>query len=370
MIALHPPSMTTSLAILPAPAQVSQAPAVQSPQSVPITQPSCSPAAPRRPKLSLNTTTAQVRTFGKGSSLRLETLSAVSPTARNTFSNGYEPQSLSATDSKPWSRVIPEADTPSSASTFNSSTSASSYSSLGSDLAKTPYKLPHNVRSILSNSPLPPVHSHRTMASRPMFPATKRVSFRANLTEEIVTTKYTMAHSDIASSSSTISSLALDSSANESEPSTSASSTTTTATAATITTTTTTLPSRTSTKLDMQLSKPMEPATALHHSTEPARCQKRESPSDSESDSDSCPETPVAGRRKRRREWKWTLGPIDGQQLDAKYLREEDEMDSDPDQDRLTCQQRFAQFAERRQSDASDDCSVTSPTSSVEDDRR
>ncbi|EKG21708.1 hypothetical protein MPH_00928 [Macrophomina phaseolina MS6] len=353
--------MTTSLAILPTAAQVSQAPAVQAPQSAPVSQPS---SAPRRPKLSLNTTTAQHRTFGKGSSLRLETLSAVSPTARNTFSNGYEPQPLSASDSKPWStRVIPEADTPSSASTFNSTTSASSYSSLGSDLGKVPYKLPHNVQSILSNSPLPPVHK-RTMASRPMFPAAKRVSFRANLTEEIVTTKYTMAHSDIASSSSTISSLALDTSnATESEPSVSAPTKTTLPTLST-------LPSRTAVQLDTQISKPAGSATAQRHSTERARCQKRESPSDSESDSDSCPETPVAGRRKRRREWKWTLGPIDGQELDAKYLREEDEVDSDPDQDRLTCQQRFAQFAERRQSDASDDCSVTSPTSSVEDDRR
>ncbi|GME49309.1 hypothetical protein GTA08_BOTSDO00365 [Neofusicoccum parvum] len=354
--------MTTSLAILPALAphpqpSTSQAPAVQAPQAPILSQPQ--PHAPRRPKLSLNTATAQVRTFGKGSSLRLETLSAVSPTARNTFSNGYEPQSLSATDSKPWStRVIPEADTPSSASTFNSSTSASSYSSLGSDSARIPYKLPHNVQSILSNSPLPPVHRHHTMASRPMFPAAKRVSFRANLTEEITTTKYTLAHSDIESSSSTISSLELDSSTSETEaaPSTAA----------------TTLPSRAAAKLDLQLCKPTAPATvtAQHHSTERPRSQKRDSPSDSESDSDSCPETPVAGRRKRRREWVWTLGPVDGQQSDAKFLRQQDEVDSDPDQDRMTCQQRFAQFAERRQSDASDEGSIASPTSSIEGDQR
>jgi len=36
--------------------------------------------------------------------------------------------------------------------------------------------------------------------------------------------------------------------------------------------------------------------------------EKRES---SDEDSDTCPETPVAGRRKRRREWVWTLGPVD-----------------------------------------------------------
>lgn len=39
--------------------------------------------------------------------------------------------------------------------------------------------------------------------------------------------------------------------------------------------------------------------------------EKRDSSSD-ESDSDKCPETPVAGRRKRVREWTWTLGPMPG----------------------------------------------------------
>ena len=37
---------------------------------------------------------------------------------------------------------------------------------------------------------------------------------------------------------------------------------------------------------------------------------KRE-PSDDEEDNDSCPATPVAGRRKRHRQWVWTLGPIE-----------------------------------------------------------
>lgn len=33
--------------------------------------------------------------------------------------------------------------------------------------------------------------------------------------------------------------------------------------------------------------------------------------SSDEEDSDTCPATPVAGRKKRHREWVWTLGPID-----------------------------------------------------------
>jgi len=40
----------------------------------------------------------------------------------------------------------------------------------------------------------------------------------------------------------------------------------------------------------------------------PVAGEKRDS---SDEDSDTCPETPVAGRRKRRREWVWTLGADD-----------------------------------------------------------
>lgn len=39
---------------------------------------------------------------------------------------------------------------------------------------------------------------------------------------------------------------------------------------------------------------------------------KRDSSSDDENESDSCPATPVAGRRKRHRQWRWTLGPVGG----------------------------------------------------------
>lgn len=111
-----------------------------------------------------------------------------------------------------------------------------------------------------------------------MFPAAKRVAFKTPLTEEVKTEVYTVRHSDIESSSSTISTLEL---------------------------------------------SPPEPAkngesseTSSQHSqvkqascgTSPQRGQKRESEEDE--DSDICPATPVAGRRKRDREWVWTLGPI------------------------------------------------------------
>jgi hypothetical protein len=73
--------MTTQLPIIPPPRQ-----------------------APLRPKLSINT--EQPRILGKGASLRLETLSAVSPTVRNTFSNAYE-------------RPAPAPSTPNSAFLFS-----------------------------------------------------------------------------------------------------------------------------------------------------------------------------------------------------------------------------------------------------------
>ncbi|KAK8200227.1 uncharacterized protein BKA78DRAFT_340323 [Phyllosticta capitalensis] len=313
MILLHTPTMTTSLALLPAPAA----------------QPSTSTSSQskQRPKLSLNTAQAQFRTFGKGSSLRLDTLSAVSPTIRNTFSNGYEPRPASA--SEPPSAKSWTADTPSSASTYNSTISTSSVSSLGLDSGRIPYSLPHNVKSILANSPLPPVVRHRTM--KPMFPPAKRVSF-APFTEEIKTSKYTLAHSDIDSSSSTISSLSLDchpskipEESKETETETEASQTMT-------------LPSRTVSDSAQSPAKSTESSTKKAPSlgtnlTLPGRNCKRESPSDSESDGDECPVTPVAGRRKRRREWVWTLGPINGQKPAAEYVSEDLFNEDDPHND-------------------------------------
>ena len=41
----------------------------------------------------------------------------------------------------------------------------------------------------------------------------------------------------------------------------------------------------------------------------PQTGEKRES--SDEDDSDTCPATPVAGRKKRSREWVWTLGPVE-----------------------------------------------------------
>ncbi|CAI9630020.1 unnamed protein product [Alternaria burnsii] len=255
-------SMTTQLPIIPPPRQ-----------------------APLRPKLSINT--EQPRILGKGASLRLETLSAVSPTVRNTFSNAYE-------------RPAPAPTTPNSASTLSSTLTSASTDSATSSI---PYKQPHNLTSILSNSPARAIIPRKMGSSnRPMFPAEKRVSFRTPLEEEITTTKYTLAHSDLESSSSTLSSLtsSVETTSSESEAETGKPS----------------LSLKPAINISNTSISPLQlsiSSTASSVESSPRKSpragDKRDS-SSSEDDSDSAPETPVAGRRKRTRDWRWTLGPL------------------------------------------------------------
>jgi len=305
---LHPPDMAATVIIPPPFRQSSQS-------SHPRLQ---------RPKLSINT--QQTRTFGKGSSLRLETLSAASPTARNTFQNAYETNRVQIV-STPLRQAHDATETPNTPepadSRTPSSSSVSSASTL-SDLGGFPYTITHNTSSILVNSPIPRIE-HRRLSisqSRPIFPPERHVAFRSPLEEEVRTTKYTWKHSDIETEESTsvievvesspkgtiaISSIAQTLHSNNSTESSCASpdleQTPTTPTAFT----------------ESALSSPPPSAVRLSYRRRRSRLKvhspkagdKRDS--SSESDSDSCPETPVAGRRKRRREWVWTLGPVRGE---------------------------------------------------------
>ena len=284
---------TMSLAILPSsPATYNQTPTL-----------SVAPSPSKRPKLSLNTSILPP-TFGKKTtSLRLETLSATSPTVRNTFSNAHEEDArLRAAGSKPKRPTLSNLATSSITSqdiissspvafdnldsTASSTTSANSISTTDSLPTSVPYKLTYNATSILTNSPLPkPATQRRTFAqSRPMFPTSKKVAFAAPLTEDIINEKYTMRHSDIESSVSTISTLEL------SPPETN--------------------------KLEVEgegnaLKSGAKMVTTTKKGTKssPRTGEKRES--SDEEDSDTCPATPVAGRKKRHRDWVWTLGPVD-----------------------------------------------------------
>jgi len=105
------------------------------------------------------------------------------------------------------------------------------------------------------------------------------------MTEYIKTSTYTMAHSDISSSCSTISTLEL--STPESDE------------------------VRQAEAKEAQNDGDAEDRGAAlerNHASLPRVGDKRES-SDGD-DSDTCPATPVAGRRKKSRQWRWTLGPI------------------------------------------------------------
>lgn len=318
-----------SLAILPSsPATYSQPPLLAS-----------APSPSKRPKLSLNTTILPPAFGKKTTSLRLETLSATSPTIRNTFSNAHEEDSgLKAPGSRPKRPTlstlstsnIPTHDAPStsptaqdhldasstSSTSTSSTTSAISTSTIDSLPPPVPYKLTYNLPSILSNSPLSRPATQRKKPTKPMFPAAKKVAFRAPLTEDIKTEKYTLRHSDIDSSMSTISTLELSPPSPDKEPSQPAEQSSSSS------------PARKPEDKPAadQKQESYAPKPKPKRSSPPRAGDKRDS-SDEEDDSDACPATPVAGRKKRHREWVWTLGPIGGEKA-AEGKEEEDREDS------------------------------------------
>ncbi|KAH9875102.1 hypothetical protein J1614_004590 [Plenodomus biglobosus] len=331
--------MLATLAHTPAPLTYpSSARNTMATTSLPIIPPRTTSQS-QRPKLCINT--EQPRIPGKGASLRLDLLSAVSPTVRNTFSNAYDqpPVAPSAPAPAPAPALVrpvkprlsidsnfssartTPTSTPDSASTLSSAvTSASSNHSTSISI---PYKQPHNVVSILTNSPARSILPRKMTPARPMFPAEKRVSFRTPLEEEITTVKYILAHSDLESSISTLSSIA--------------------SAASTASTGSDTANSKLSLSIDASHSTayriaelPNETSCRPAASTDatakassqpraPRTGEKRDS-SSSDDDSDSCSETPVAGRRKRTRDWRWTLGPLAGKGVpsDDEVLTSED----------------------------------------------
>ena len=263
----------------------------------------------KRPKLSLNTSQVPLVFGRKSTSLRLETLSVTSPTSRHTFQNTYEdlpspalsaqvashatysqisskrPLTLTPLQTSPVVEL-----TPVSPSTF-SVDSTSSYSSSRQGSVSVPYRLTFSLYPILKNGSIPRTkHRPSSAPTRPMFPAQKRVSFRQQLTETIQTSTYQLAHSDISDSESALVS-ALD------------------------------LPAprftfeKTRWVRDTEKKTQGDAASSLptpRESTSPQAGEKRDSSSsedEDEEDSALYPKTPVAGRRKRQREWVWTLGP-------------------------------------------------------------
>ena len=100
-----------------------------------------------------------------------------------------------------------------------------------------------------------------------MFPTPKKVAFRAPLVEEIRNIEYTLRHSDILS------------------------------------------PSSEHSKLELSPPKKGARKDASDYQEEGAKLAADQA-EDDEDENESVPATPVAGRRKRDRQWTWTLGSL------------------------------------------------------------
>lgn len=263
-------------------------------------------ATPKRPKLSLQTATLPL-SYGKSSTglifpHSLSANPASSPTVRNTFSNAYE---------------IPHRPSPASASPMNNHGKYQTQRRLVSPFPKKddePYSLPIGLQSILKNTSHPrSSHSRSNSLSyrrpsvsclsstnspsprerrRVFFPTTKKVAYRLPLAEEIKTVRFTLRHSDIPSSESPDSEQV-----SESETSDAAGSSS---------------DSESETK---GLSSPQK-RKRQDSQRENAPRKIRLSPSlpklapDAERDDPQPATRPSRSHKRRRREWKWTLGAI------------------------------------------------------------
>ncbi|KAL4932238.1 uncharacterized protein BDV17DRAFT_217462 [Aspergillus undulatus] len=254
-----------------------------------------------RPKLTLQTSSLPM-TFGSsttGLSLSLAAGPTASPTVRNTFKNAYDvayPPSANAS--------------PSISSSNRFSKPASPYTS------SNPYQLPLGVKSILRNSCLESSKRRPSIAAangpngsstsrRVYFPTKKQVSYRNPLEEEIKTVKYTARHSDIISDSEPGS--CETSSDDDSDYSASS------------------LVSSDTTPSDDERSA-SEPSADKKKKKRKYRSNERQVRAIArmeglEDPYTRTPQTPRQGRLKRRREWRWTLGPLNEAGSTAKSLQ-------------------------------------------------
>lgn len=283
-----------------------------------------------RPKLTLQTT-ALPRTFGTsttGLSRPFTAAPGTSPTVRNTFKNAYDVPSPTSTPTSPSKGpnhrfptdkpISPYVHHPTTNSPFN----------------HRAYQLPIGVRSILRNSPLDTASRRRSGSisagaggpggagsRRVFFPAKKEVSYRMPLEEVIHTERYTAQHIDLVreeeeekeaiqkqqaagaphreADRGPEDQATAESTESDSSPSSSESNTSDEASADEG------MPKSTLSKLERKKRRSMRTerqvrAVALLDGLD----------SDQFTGSSSTPLTPLQGPAKRRREWKWTLGPL------------------------------------------------------------
>lgn len=310
-------SMTLGYSSSPEIESSSTPPSTPSTMSCLSSQPSEHQTITARPKLTLQTTSLP-KTFGSsttGLSLSFTTGHGVSPTIRNTFKNAYDVTSPSSTTSSPSKTVAghrflntkptsPYIHHQPTSSTFNT---------------RYPYQLPLGVRSILRNSPLDKC-SHRRSGSisagasstgtrRVFFPPKKQVTYRNPLEEDIRTEIYTAQHWDLVQEGEEKvedpmpdnADLKSESApAEDGGPEDSDSGNT----------------SLSETSSDEYaggqiLSKTERKKRRTLSAERQVRAVALLDGLDADLESSSTPQTPRQGRVKRRRDWKWTLGPLD-----------------------------------------------------------
>ncbi|KAJ5190697.1 uncharacterized protein N7498_009682 [Penicillium cinerascens] len=265
-----------------------------------------------RPKLTLQTTSLP-RTFGSsttGLSLSFTAGAGASPTVRNTFKNAYDVTSPSSTTTSP------SKTSTSSTHRFNNNKPISPYvhHPPTHPFSYRPYQLPIGVRSILRNSPLESARRRSGSVSagtsgpgpgtrRVFFPAKKQVSYRQPLEEEIHTETYTAKHLDLIHEEAVHQAPTPEPTADpaEDDSDSGSASLSENSTSDEGSADETGLRDASLSKVERKKRRSMGVerqvrAVALLDGLEP--------------DYSSTPQTPRQGRVKRRREWKWTLGPL------------------------------------------------------------
>ncbi|KAL3446682.1 hypothetical protein BJX65DRAFT_308850 [Aspergillus insuetus] len=253
------------------------------------------PSGLARPKLTLQTSSLPV-TFGSSStglSLSLAAGSTASPTVRNTFKNAYDvvyPSSATASPSRASNPRFPKPSSP-----YTSS---------------NPYQLPLGVKSILRNSPLEAKRRANSVAPsgpngasttrRVFFPIQKQVTYRYPLEEEIKTVTYTTRHSDLVSEPEADSRETSSDEDSDYSSSSGVSSETTPSDDDADTESTGSGPTGDKKKKKRKYRSAERQVRAI------ALMEGLEDPY-----APATPQTPRQGRLKRRREWRWTLGPLE-----------------------------------------------------------
>ncbi|OQD72854.1 hypothetical protein PENDEC_c018G00666 [Penicillium decumbens] len=274
-----------------------------------------------RPKLTLQTTSLP-RTFGSsttGLSLSFTAEAGTSPTLRNTFRNAYDVKSPSS------ATTSPSKTSTSSSHRFNNSKPIAPYVHHPPNthpFSYRPYQLPIGMRSILRNSPLESASRRRSGSisagtsgpgagtRRIFFPTKKQVSYRNPLEEEIHTEQYTAQHLDLIHEEAVHQASAPEPTAGSTDSDTDSGS-------ASLSETSADEGSADETGLDTSLFKIERKKRRSRGVTRQVRAVALLD--GLESDYTSTPQTPRQGRAKRRREWKWTLGPLNTAPQDAVF---------------------------------------------------